>query len=293
MAAMAVGESIPDKLTKMNEIIKSKITGNEMSGEKTRAIYLQYLDIRLDLYFNSPKQNIITINAFSRGHYVRKNPEHRIMHRPSKEQEPASDKGDGALFLALTVLHCNNVFKNILCWTGILSDWWRIKGVCTIKDACKKQYGNEWYKKSSPKNDLFTDGHDKILEATFSQLKPDADRMPENLKKNGLTVMNILFFSLIDDPNFMEIYLEKENRKDKSMYGQGMDRPIGYMLKIVDEVDSQTNEPIDTFIMSYILFKQYDLLMMMDISLKNQHKEDGAKIIGIYSSLVYLYYNQK
>ena len=33
-------------------------------------------------------------------------------------------------------------------------------------DGYKKQYGNEWYKKSSPKNDLFTDGHDKILEAT-------------------------------------------------------------------------------------------------------------------------------
>lgn len=157
----------------------------------------------------------------------------------------------------------------------------------------KGQHGNEWYKKSSPNNDLFTDGHDKILEATFSQLKPDANRMPDDLKENGLTVMNILFFSLIDDPNFMEIYLEKENRKDKSMYGQGMDRPIGYMLKIVDEIDSKTNEPINTFIMSYILFKQYDLLMMMDISLKNQHKEDGAKIIGIYSSLVYLYSNQK
>jgi len=157
----------------------------------------------------------------------------------------------------------------------------------------KEKHGNNWYKKESPKNDFFTDGHDRILEATLSQIKPDAKRMPHDLKKNGLTVMNILFFSLIDDANFMEIYLEKENRKDKSMYGQGMDRPIGYMLKIVDEIDSKTNEPINTFIMSYILFKQYDLLMMMDISLKNQHKEDGAKIIGIYSSLVYLYSNQK
>jgi hypothetical protein len=138
MAAMAVGESIPDKLTKMNEIIKSKIKGNEMSSERVVPINLQYLDIRLDLYFNSPEQNIITINAFSRGHYVRKNPRHRITHRPSEEQEPASDKGDGALFLALTVLHCNKVFKNILCWIGVLSDWWTIKGVCTIKDACKK-----------------------------------------------------------------------------------------------------------------------------------------------------------
>jgi hypothetical protein len=138
MAAMAFGESIPDKLTKMNEIIKSKIKGNEMSGEKLVQINLQYLDIRLDLYLNYPNQNIISINAFSRGHYVRKNPEHRISHRPSKEQEPASDKGDGALFLALTVIHCNEVFSKILCWIGGVTDWWRIKGVCTIKDACKK-----------------------------------------------------------------------------------------------------------------------------------------------------------
>ena len=143
----------------------------------------------------------------------------------------------------------------------------------------KGEHGDEWYKKSSPKNDLFTDGHDKILELTFTQIKPDANRMPDGLRKNGLTVMNILFFSLIDDTDFMEIYLEKENRKDKSIYGQGMDRPIGYILKIVDELDSNTNDPINTFILSYILFKQYDLLMMMDISLKNQHKEDGAKVL--------------
>ena len=116
--------------------------------------------------------------------------------------------------------------------------------------------------------------------------------MPANLRKNGLTVMNHLFFSLIDDPDFMEIYLEKENRKDKSMYGQGMDRPIGYMLKILNEIDSATDNPVNTFVLSYILFKQYDLLMMMDISLKNQHKEDGAKIIGIYSSLIYIYSDQ-
>ena len=166
----------------------------------------------------------------------------------------------------------------------------------TSKEAIAKykgEHGNEWYKKSSPKNDLFTDGHDKILQETLSQIKPDANRMPAGLRKNGLTVMNVLFFSLIDDADFMEIYLEKENRKDKSIYGQGMDRPIGYMLKIVDELDNNTDDPIDTFILSYILFKQYDLLMMMDITLKNAYKEDGAKIIGIYSSLVYLYSYQK
>ena len=141
MAAMAVGESIPDKITKMNEIIKSKIKGNEMRFYGCVVpINLQYLDIKLDLYVNSPQQNIITIKAFSRGHHVRKNPEHRITHLPSEEQEPASDKGDGALFLALTVLYCNNVFRDkILCWMGVLSDWWRRKGgFCTIKDACKK-----------------------------------------------------------------------------------------------------------------------------------------------------------
>ena len=59
------------------------------------------------------------------------------MHRPSEIDDPASDKGDGSLFLALVVRHCNEVFKRpVPYWIGDLSDWWRIKGVCSIQNAC-------------------------------------------------------------------------------------------------------------------------------------------------------------
>lgn len=162
----------------------------------------------------------------------------------------------------------------------------------TSKDAInkyKKDNGDLWYKKKSPKNDTFTDGHDMILDDSFTDAKKDTSRMHKFQQKNAFTVLSTLFFSLIDDSKFMEIYLEKENRKNKSMFGQGMDRPVGFLLKIVNELDNVTDNPVNTFVLSYILFKEYDLLMMMDISIKNIHKEDGAKITGIYSALVYLY----
>jgi len=165
MSTMVFGEPMPDKLTEMNKIIESKIKGDEMDTDtkwKWRRVRLQYLDIKLDLHFNEDGQNIITINAFSRGHYVRKNMERRIMHEPAYFGDPESEKGDGALFLALTVVHCNKVFSNILCWIGGVTDWWRIKGVCIIKDACIKT------ERSGPfayeiNNDIFLEWANEIL----------------------------------------------------------------------------------------------------------------------------------
>merc|ERR1711991_412137 len=78
----------------------------------------------------------IKLDAFSRGHYVREHLQHRIMHKPSEITEPASDKGDGSLFLALVVLYCNEIFNIVPCWIGGVTDWWRIKGVCVIEGAC-------------------------------------------------------------------------------------------------------------------------------------------------------------
>ena len=49
-----------------------------------------------------------------------------------------SEKGDGALFLSLMVRYCNDLFENIPVWIGGVTDWWRIKGVCAIKNACIK-----------------------------------------------------------------------------------------------------------------------------------------------------------
>ena len=53
------------------------------------------------------------------------------------------DKGDGALFLALMVIHCNNILTSIPIWKGNLSEWWGIKGVCSIQNACTLQENGE------------------------------------------------------------------------------------------------------------------------------------------------------
>ena len=121
--------TVPDKLNKMAEIIWTEIT--EKMDSYTE---LQYLDIKLDL-FNI--DNVLTINAFSRGHHVREHPDHRITHRAAREWEPASDKGDGSLFLALVVMRCNEVFSDKV-WMGLLGEWWHKKGVCKLKNACIK-----------------------------------------------------------------------------------------------------------------------------------------------------------
>ena len=126
------------KIYDMLNIIKNNITHEMRNG--FHSINLEYLDIKLDFYidFGEIDDKHIYINAFSRSHYVRLHPEHRIMHAPAQEGNPASSKGDGALFLALTVLYCNKILGDIPYWIGGVTDWWRIKGVCTIEKACVK-----------------------------------------------------------------------------------------------------------------------------------------------------------
>ena len=170
-AAMAFGESIPDKLTEMNKIIETNITSNMFDG-KINSVNMQYIDIRLDLFIVG---NLIKINAFSRGHYVRKKPWHRIGHRPARDDEEESDKGDGALFLALTVIYCNEKVENIE-WIGGVTDWWRKKGgrggVCAIKDACIKseRTGSGPGTPYEINNDIFLEwSKQKITEYNYKQ----------------------------------------------------------------------------------------------------------------------------
>ena len=126
-----------DKHYIMNKEIKSKIIAKMKSGHHN--IQLMYLDIRLDMHIYNNDDGHIKISAFSRGHYVRENPDHRIMHKLADKNDPASCKGDGEMFLALTVIHCNEVFgRPIPYWLGGSTEWWRLRGVCIIKKACIK-----------------------------------------------------------------------------------------------------------------------------------------------------------
>jgi hypothetical protein len=110
---------------------------------KDRYIAFSYIDIRLDLLISS--SGSITIGSFSRGHYVRKHPSRRVSHEPAKPDDPASEKGDGALFLALVVIYCNEIYnKEIPNWIGHLTDWWKIEGVCAMENACNKIVNNKY-----------------------------------------------------------------------------------------------------------------------------------------------------
>ena len=148
------------KIDDMCKIIEKEITSDMKNS--FNSVSLQYLDITLKMYINNDeKEKYINIKSISRGHYVRKYPHHSIGIARADENNPASDKGDGALFLALTVLNCDKNF-DINYWLGDLNDWWWNKGVCTIKDACTKteKDGREYYKID---NDSFINWSNNIL----------------------------------------------------------------------------------------------------------------------------------
>ena len=115
------------------------------------------------------------------------------MHRPSEMDEPSSDKGDGSLFLALVVTHCNNVFdRPVPYWIGGVTDWWRIKGVCSIQNACKKT------KRSGTayeiNNKFFMDWSNKIIidylsKLTAFEMTPISSQVPDVVEHPKLHLM--------------------------------------------------------------------------------------------------------
>jgi hypothetical protein len=104
-------------------------------------IELKYIDIKLELRLLKQHngETIIYIEAFSRGHHVRENPHHRIGLQPAKVGEPGAKKGDGAKFLALTVLYCSE-HNQIKKWSLTPSGWWRLNmSPCgNLFNACRE-----------------------------------------------------------------------------------------------------------------------------------------------------------
>jgi len=123
----------------MNDEIQSKITVN-MKDEEFNQVKLKYKDILLNLYIVNLKgdDGYILIDELMRGHFILENPKFRTPTAPIPD-DPPSGKGDGALFLSLMVIHCNSIFGRVPYWKGRLSEWWGIKGVCSIKNACTLQ----------------------------------------------------------------------------------------------------------------------------------------------------------
>jgi len=138
LSLQKIGGGIED-ITNMTIYIKENMPDSIFTDEILREIKLEYKDITLKFLI---KNNKCIILSFSRGHFIRENPEHKIPFiTPSEIGDPASLPGDGAIFLALVVIHCE---KYIIEWSAyILSKWWEIKGVCSIPDACIKNVEKE------------------------------------------------------------------------------------------------------------------------------------------------------
>ena len=208
----AVEKEVYDKLSKMMTEITSKITKDMSSA--IHHIKLEYIDIKLDMSTMNleTKEGYIHIYGFSRGHHVKEFPSRRIKFAPSKNTDPASDKGDGSIFLALTVKHCNDIFQNIPYWKGSLSKWWTLQGVCSIQKACMVTV------RSSPlqeiNNDFFLEWSNKIINTfNVTTLSKNKTSKAEDAKiekveadetggaKAYATIMNIVKEALEDIDN--------------------------------------------------------------------------------------------
>lgn len=164
------------KIQAMKNVIKKQFDQSE-----SRYITFTYIDIKLDLFLTT--SGSITISTFSRGHYVRKHPRRRVLHGPAEPDDPASEKGDGALFLALVVIYCNEIYnKEIPNWRGNLSDWWKIKGVCAMENACNK-INNNMYQIN---NDKFLQWAEEVRNnygvAKYKHTSPSVVRKPPGKK---------------------------------------------------------------------------------------------------------------
>ena len=119
---------------------------------------IKYLDITLKLLFRARGRgnpvNVIEIYHLEREQYTREHPlqvgmQVREIENP---EDPVSEPGDGALFLALAVFHCNNVFEKFddiewrihsSCW----NNWWKRKsGIPVQHSVTQDDAGLDVYK---------------------------------------------------------------------------------------------------------------------------------------------------
>jgi len=125
---MAAVEPRSQSRRDMQRYVEQHIPEQLFRDGRLHNVELKYKDINLELYI---KNNKCTISSFSRGHYVRENPMNQQLHRAAFEHEEASDKGDGALFLATVVVHCNLLVGNLEWNANNLTEWASRIGICT------------------------------------------------------------------------------------------------------------------------------------------------------------------
>jgi len=127
------------KIASMKRVIEESIPPSTFDGT-LKEVEMRYKDIRLDVIV---KGNKCIIEIFLRNNHLVHNPTRRLLPAIKEFMVDGSDPGDGAIFLALFVIHCNS-FKPIQ-WKGVLSQWWFLENnICgSILNGCKQD--GEYY----------------------------------------------------------------------------------------------------------------------------------------------------
>jgi hypothetical protein len=114
---------------------KSLMLSEMLKIKDNKSINLKYKDITLTITPLSGHKEIF-INKFGRGQFIFENPQYRLTTAP-KSSADRSEKGDGALFLAITVKYCSTIYPDYN-WTGNFSKWWDLY-VCNIIKCTKNE----------------------------------------------------------------------------------------------------------------------------------------------------------
>jgi hypothetical protein len=154
-----------DKIQLINNEIKLKI--KPVAQNKISIVNLSYNDIVLNLYIQNINGDVhIKIDMFFRRGYYLDEDEREMAYLYGNP----SDKGDGALVLALTVKYCNQLYNNLnLYWILVApTDWWYLKGVCMIKDACKRS--NKSNSSYEIDNNKFLEWSEQVIVNKYSNI---------------------------------------------------------------------------------------------------------------------------
>jgi len=117
------------KIKEMKKTIEAvtPIKENEDNDYFNFNISYKNIDLDLHLYFeNNDKKKLIFIDEFDRT-------------SSSITPRQPTDKGDGALLLALTIIHINKIYEtkmNNVFWQGDFTRWWFTHGPCSEVSVC-------------------------------------------------------------------------------------------------------------------------------------------------------------
>lgn len=174
--------------------------------------------------------------------------------------------------------HLSSQFKNIQSRTNNLV----------------QEYGETWWNTPLNGTSIFTsNAEDVLLTTTLNQVYKDRNRVlgltgdeSHSTRRNNIfKIAQTIFFLLVEDEQFLENFKNTEfggHKKKTTIYQQGMLILISHILRFTDEFDKQ-DDPINSFVVSYILFKQYGYCL--STILPSYDKRLDSKYIAIFYKL--------